>query len=153
MSLRKAEFGPRFLAAFVDGAVCAVLSLLPFIGFLIGAAYLLVKDGIMYELTKKEEWRNRSVGKKLLSLEVVALDGNRVDLVTSAKRNLPLSVGSIIAVVPAIGLIIGPFAGLVLGIVEIYLVLTDPEGRRLGDRWAGTQVVATEAASVGRTLQ
>ena len=44
-----------------------------------------------------------------------------------------------------------PFLGLLgvvqfaISIIEIVLVLTDAEGRRLGDKFAGTKVVNSEA--------
>jgi len=141
----KADLVSRFLAALIDGIVAGVLSLVPLVGFLAGGVYTLTKDGIMYELTKNLEYKGRSIGKKLLRLTVVRLDGGPVDLRVSAKRNLTLALGGLIGIVPLLGWVIGPFVSLVLGVVELLLVLGDPLGRRLGDKWAGTQVVAETA--------
>lgn len=141
----KADLISRFLAALIDGLVAGVLSLVPFVGFLAGGVYTLTKDRIMYELTKNPDYRNRSLGKKLLRLKVVRLDGGPVDMAVSAKRNLPLAVGEIIGIVPVLGWIFGPVLGLVMTVLELLFVLLDPLGRRLGDRWAGTQVVPETA--------
>ncbi|MDK2926205.1 MAG: hypothetical protein PWQ41_1979 [Bacillota bacterium] len=141
----KADLVSRFLAALIDSLVAGVLSLVPFVGFLAGGVYTLTKDGIMYELTKNPEYKDRSLGKKLLRLKVVRLDGGPVDMAVSAKRNLPLAIGGIIGIVPVLGWIFGPILGLIMALLELLLVLTDPAGRRLGDRWAGTQVVPETA--------
>ncbi|BCV25981.1 RDD family protein [Gelria sp. Kuro-4] len=146
----KADLVSRFLAALIDGIVAGVLSLVPLVGFLAGGVYTLTKDGIMYELTKNPEYKGRSIGKKLLRLTVVRVDGGPVDLRVSAKRNLTLALGGLIGIVPLLGWVIGPFVSLVLGVVELLLVLGDPLGRRLGDKWAGTQVVAETATLPAR---
>jgi uncharacterized RDD family membrane protein YckC len=89
----------------------------------------------------------RSIGKKLIKLRPVRLDGQPMDPVTSAKRNLPLAVGavgSIFWVIPILGWIVAILfgvVGLVIGIIELVLVLTDAEGRRMGDKLAGTKVI------------
>lgn len=145
----KADLVSRFLAALIDSLVAGVLSLVPFVGFLAGGVYTLTKDGIMYELTKNPEYKDRSLGKKLLRLKVVRLDGGPVDVAVSAKRNLPLAIGGIIGIVPLLGWLIGPVLGLIMTFLELLLVLVDPGGRRLGDRWAGTQVVPEVTAMPG----
>ena len=53
----------------------------------------------------------------------------------------PLGIGNLIALVPFIGWILQVVGGIV-NLVEMLAVLLDPQGRRIGDRWAGTQVVA-----------
>ncbi|MFP4662203.1 MAG: RDD family protein [Halanaerobiales bacterium] len=141
MDQKKAEFLPRFMAAVIDGFVGWIFVLIPFLGGLLSAAYILLKDGIMFQITKNDDWKNKSIGKKVMNLEVEKLDGGVVDLAVSAKRNIPLSIGSIIAVVPILGWIIGPIVALVFAVIEIVVFLTDERGRRLGDRWANTMVV------------
>lgn len=69
------------------------------------------------------------------------LDNMEMDISTSARRNLTLGLGSLIALVPIIGWILGVIIGAIMNIVEMLFVLMDSEGRRLGDKWAGTQVV------------
>lgn len=141
---KKVDFMPRFMAAIVDGVIAWLPVFIPIIGGLLGAVYLLVKDGIIYEITRNDEWKNKSIGKKLFKLEVVRTDGKRVDITTSAKRNLPLTIGSFISIIPIMGWIIGPIIAFGLALVELVLFLIDKQGRRLGDRFAETQVVAVE---------
>jgi uncharacterized RDD family membrane protein YckC len=47
----------------------------------------------------------------------------------------------VLSIVPIIGWILGGIIGFIISIIEVILVLTDGRGRRLGDKWANTQVV------------
>ncbi len=143
----KADLFRRFLAALVDGLITAGLrAVLPIVvGPLAGGLYYLFRDGLMYELTKKEEWRGRSIGKKLFHLQVVRLDKGPVDLVVSAKRNITLSLGILLAAIPLLGWIVGMVITVAFTLIEVALIFTDSQGRRLGDRWAATRVVETAA--------
>lgn len=141
MEHQKADLVKRFLAALIDGAIAWVFALIPVIGGLIGLAYLLLKDAVMYQVTKDAQWMNKSVGKKLMQIKVVTEDETVVDWATSAKRNIPISIGNIFSIIPVLGWIIGFPISVIVGIIELVLILTDPNARRLGDRWAGTQVV------------
>lgn len=147
MSYPRAEPLPRILAALVDAVVAGVFSVIPVVGWAIGLLYILFRDGLLYELTRQEEWRDQSIGKRLLALKVVSLDGRNIDLLTSARRNLTLSLGGLLTFIPVLGLILGPIVGLLLGLAELVLWLNDPRGQRWGDRWANTQVVAVETDS------
>jgi uncharacterized RDD family membrane protein YckC len=141
----KAPLGKRFLAALIDGALTFVVGFLPVIGWLIGSAYWLLRDGLDLEFMD-----HRSLGKKVMGLRPVTLDGAPMDLVASAKRNWPLAIGgiaSLLVAVPFIGWIVAIPVALValgIGIIEIVLVFTDPRGRRIGDRTGNSQVVVVE---------
>ncbi len=132
----------RFVAFLIDAVAVAVIGLVPVIGGLVGMAYVLFRDGLDLEFMQR-----RSLGKKLMKLTVVRTDGQPMDLATSARRNWPLVFGSLtqlLLFVPVIGWILIPFvliAGAVLVIIEIVRVITKPEGKRLGDDFAGTRVV------------
>ncbi len=138
----KADLGKRFIAALIDGLLAGGVSIIPFIGGIIGAAYILLRDGLELEFMDR-----RSIGKKLLKLRPVRLNGQPMDVETSIKRNLPLcigAVGSIFWIIPVLGWILAlvlAVVGLFVAIVELVMVLTDPEGRRLGDKLGDTKVV------------
>ncbi len=138
----KADLGKRFIAALIDGLLAGGVSIIPFIGGLIGAAYILLRDGLELEFMDR-----RSIGKKLLKLRPLRLDGQPMDVATSVKRNLPLcigAVGSIFWIIPILGWILAILLGvmgLIVAIVELVLVLTDPEGRRMGDKLGATRVI------------
>ena len=138
----KADLVKRFVAAIIDGAVAAVVGMIPVIGGLVGLTYILLRDGFEFDFMDY-----RSVGKKLMKLRPVKDDGTRMTLRDSFQRNWPLVFGSLVQIlifIPVIGWVLIPFvalAGLALGIAEIVLVFTNPEGRRWGDRLAGTKVV------------
>lgn len=153
MSYPKADLFKRFLSSLIDGIIAGIPGFIPVVGGLVGAVYTLTKDALVYEITKDGSWKNRSIGKRLLGLEVVTLGGGDLDLAASAKRNITLAAGSLIAVVPVAGWVAGGVLGGILGIIECVLVLADPQGRRMGDRIANTQVVESEALAVAQTGQ
>ncbi len=142
----------RFLAMLIDGIIATVLGavvgmIIPIPGGIVGGAYYLIRDGLDVDFMKQ-----RSLGKKVMKLDVVRLDGKPMDLETSVKRNWMFGFGaasSILIYIPILGwlliLVGGPIA-LCLGLYECYKVLTDKEGRRWGDTLAGTMVI-TESAS------
>lgn len=138
----KADLGKRFIAALIDGLLAGGVSIIPVIGGIIGGAYILLRDGLELEFMDR-----RSIGKKLMKLRPLRLDGQAMDIETSIKRNLPLcigAVGSIFWIIPILGWILAILlgvVGLVVGIIELVMVLTDPEGRRMGDKFAGTRVI------------
>ncbi len=74
--------------------------------------------------------------------------GDLVDTNISAKRNIPLTIGSFIAIIPVLGWVIGPIVGLVFAIIELVLIFTDNKRQRLGDRWAGTTVIKAREIDV-----
>ncbi len=135
----KADLGKRIIAAIIDGLISGVLGLIPVAGGLVGAAYMLVRDGLDIEFMNMQ-----SLGKKVMKLRAIRVDGQPMDLASSVKRNIPFAIGPIIMIVPILGWIIGPLVALIIGIIEIVLVLTDDEGRRMGDRFAETKVIEVQ---------
>jgi len=133
----------RFLAFLIDGLIAGGLSALPLIGGLVGAAYFVLRDGLDVDFMP-----GRSLGKQVLDIDVVRLDGRPMDLETSLRRNWMWGLGPVAAIAAAFPIFGGFFRGLVslfglvVGLYEVYRVLTDSEGRRWGDDLAQTQVVA-----------
>lgn len=107
-----------------------------------GAAYLVARDGV-----EAGPLRFRSVGKYVMGL--VRLDGRPVSLETSVQRNWMLGVlfvAGLFVFVPIVGGALASllsFLGLGLILFEVYNVLSDPAGRRWGDRLGNTKVVET----------
>lgn len=136
----------RFIAFLIDAVAVYAVGLVPIIGGIVGVAYVLLRDGLDYDFMDK-----RSIGKKIMKLRPVRLDGKPMDMRTSVMRNLPLTLGSlaqILLFVPILGWIFVPFvliAGIVVVIIEIVRVFNDPEGRRWGDQLAGTKVIVVKA--------
>jgi uncharacterized RDD family membrane protein YckC len=149
-ALGKADIGKRFIAALIDAIpavlVGFVLGMIPILGGIIGGlaagAWWLVRDGLDLEFADR-----RSPGKKLLKLRPVRLDGQPLTLEDSIKRNLPLAaycVGYLLWVVPVLGHIISIpifLIGGLVGLIEAVFVLSDADGRRMGDKLAGTRVI------------
>jgi hypothetical protein len=168
----KADLGKRFVAAAIDGGIGIVIGLIPAVGGLAAAAYWAVRDGMEFEFM-----HHRSVGKHLMKLRPVTLDGSPMDITASVRRNWMFALGGIVELlwwIPFIGWLFSvrrnwmfalggivellwwiPFIGwlfvipvalaaFAIGVLELYLVITDPEGRRLGDKIANTMVIEVE---------
>ncbi len=126
----------------------------PALGWVVAAAYILFRDGLSISFMD-----HRSIGKRMLRLRAVRDDGLPMTLGVSVRRNWPLVV-AFFGVTPvfqffAIFLIMEAASGGIEGtagiiilaailafiLVEAVLILPYRDGRRLGDRWAGTRVV------------
>ncbi len=147
----RADLARRVIAAILDHLVCMVPYLFLIFGLplwllnLLFSGLFLTKDAIIFEISRQEEYKNKSIGKKLMNLKIACLDGGYVDWIRSIRRNVTLAAGFIVGVLPVIGKFFGPLVAFGFLIVEIFLVLTDESGRRIGDRIALTQVVDVEA--------
>jgi uncharacterized RDD family membrane protein YckC len=117
--------GPRFLAVIIDGVILAivygVLSLA--LHGSTTAATLESVIAIVY-LIAMEATQGATIGKKVLGLRVVKLDGTPIGWGESIIRNL-------LRIIDSIG-------GYLLGAI---LVWTSPRKQRLGDRVAKTVVI------------
>ena len=141
-ALAKADVGKRIVAAMIDFAIAFVMIIVPGIGQLLGAGYLLLRDGLELDFMN-----HRSIGKKVMKLHLESVEGQPIELITSVKRNWIFAFGPLVLLlffIPILGWLMLPFAlfaTLALGITELVLAITDADGRRLGDKWAGTMVV------------
>ena len=151
----KVDLGKRLGAALIDGVLVLVVTGIFFsiagyramgLAILLGAAYFLFRDGLDVGFMPL-----RSLGKKFLGLRPVRLDGQAMTLETSLRRNWTLCLGPLFQ---GLSFLIGGWEGFFLfpmlaglgalvALVEAILVLTDAEGRRFGDKFANTQVVAS----------
>ncbi len=158
MAHGKADLVKRIVAAIIDNVVIAfiinlvlglALGWIPVLGGLaaglIAAAYIGFKDALPID-----QLNGSSPGKVLFKLKAVrASDGSKLDYEASLKRNAPLFVPSVIGalfgIIPIlgalIGLVIAGLLGLVAYIAELVKVITDEQGIRFGDTWAGTIVI------------
>lgn len=156
MPAPKADLVKRFLAALVDGLIAGAIgfvfglfgTFMSGVGTLVGAFYILVRDGIETPYTD-----GRSVGKRLIGLRPTRIDGAPMTVETSIRRNWTLGLAGLVSGVGTMLVALGPLALLgvpvlllsavigLLGLVEAVLVVTDDEGRRIGDKTAGTVVV------------
>ncbi|HET7552959.1 MAG TPA: RDD family protein [Gemmatimonadaceae bacterium] len=142
LTTAKADTGKRVVAAIIDCIVAAVLNFIPAIGGLAAAAYWLVRDGMEIDFMDR-----RSIGKKVMKLRPIRLDGQPMDIDTSVRRNWMFALGGVawfLKYIPIFGWLLLPLVGiaaLALGLYELFRVITDPQGRRLGDTMAGTKVI------------
>jgi uncharacterized RDD family membrane protein YckC len=118
----KADVNRRLIAVGVDSSFVAVAAYFywnsgfwPYLAP--GVAYLIFRDGI----------HGQSIGKFLMGLIVISLEtGKPATLSSSVRRNL---------------LFLIPGANVVALMLEVRTLISDPQGQRLGDRLAQTQVV------------
>ncbi|WP_420455486.1 RDD family protein [Rubrivirga sp.] len=147
----------RFAAALLDATLALLLALAPAalapgvlkgrmfgVGLLLGAGYLLLRDGLPYA-----EWGARSLGKRWIGIRPYAVGGEPLTWALSARRNATVAgavaVWALLYVVGGyrgipFGEVVLALAGLVVA-AEAALVAVDPAGRRIGDRWAETRVI------------
>ena len=151
----------RFVAALLDATLALLIALTPAafvpgvlksrvfgVGLLLGAAYLLLRDGIPYA-----DWGARSLGKRWLGLRPYQIGPAPLTWTASMRRNATLGGAMLIG---AVLYLVGGYKGLPFGDyvlyaatavvgVEALLVAVDPVGRRLGDRIGKTRVVEARA--------
>ena len=136
---KKVDTGKRIVAFIIDAVVAAVVGLIPILGLIIGAAYWALRDGLNIDFMDQ-----RSIGKKIMKLRPVTLEGTKLELTDSIKRNWMLAIVPLSVIIPFLGWFVMLPVGLILVIVEIILTLTDKEGRRFGDKMAKTIVIEVE---------
>jgi uncharacterized RDD family membrane protein YckC len=121
-SYAKADVLKRLYAGTIDALLIATSGILSWksdstLWLGAGAAYLLLRDAM----------KGQSVGKCFFGLVVVSLEtGRPASLTGSIRRNL---------------LLLLPGANVVAVFLEALTVVRDPQGQRLGDRLAQTQVI------------
>ncbi|NNF28168.1 MAG: RDD family protein [Gemmatimonadetes bacterium] len=141
----KADLSKRIVAGLIDGVAAMIVGMIPVLGWIVAPAYWLLRDGLDIDFMDR-----RSIGKKLTKLRPVRDDGLPMDIETSVRRNWVFAIGGLIgllAAIPIIGWLLLPFAiiaAITIGAVEIFLTVVDPEGRRFGDKFAGTKVIEVE---------
>lgn len=112
--------------------IAAVTEIIPRAGFFAGLAYLLLGDGF---------FDGRSIGKKLIRLQVIsAKTGTPCTFREPVLRNSTFAAGYLLLLVPWIGWIFF----LLISVIEFTLVLGSRDGARLGDGIAGTVVIETK---------
>ncbi len=130
----KANILHRFIAKAIDLLIFGFLSEIfyPF-GILAGLLYILISDGF---------FNGQSLGKKLIGLRVIDVPGgNKIEFKESIIRNFLLALALSFSLIPFIGYFLLFTAGLFIYGFEIYLIIKNPEGDRLGDRFAYTRVI------------
>ena len=138
----KANLTKRAFAIVIDLVFAMLLSRIPYIGWFAGVGYMLFRDGFDFEFLNRQ-----SLGKKLMGLKTLRLDGLAVDFAVSVRRNWMFALVTLAGIVfwmPVLrffAVLTAGFLSLLIGAFEIYLVFNDTEGRRWGDTFAGTKVV------------
>jgi hypothetical protein len=143
-TLTKADPVKRIIAFVIDAVAALIVGLIPFVGGIIGALYMLLRDALPIEALEY-----KSIGKKLLKLSVVNIEDptSKIDYTASAKRNWMFALGPMMMFflfIPILGWIIDILIGIavfILVIIEIIKIFSDEKGVRLGDNMAGTMVI------------
>jgi uncharacterized RDD family membrane protein YckC len=81
-----------------------------------------------------------SLGKRVVGLRVVSADGRFANRRSLVLRNVPLALAPALLFIPLIGPFLAAPTGFVVVVVEAIGVLS--QAQRIGDRLAGTMVVA-----------
>lgn len=129
----KADLTLRALARLVDFLVAFALAwCAPPVGPIAAAVYMLVADALM---------NGQSLGKRLFGVRAISVSRRApAGLVESVLRNSPFALvavfGSVALLWPALFV-----AGPAILLFEGYRAVTEPQGIRMGDLFADTQVV------------
>lgn len=134
----------RLMAKLIDAAIAGMLARLAFpFGMVLGLLYLLSADAM---------GNGQSVGKRLLGLRTVEPStGLPATVGQSLKRNLDLALLYGLVFIPLLGYVLALVLGVFVLTVEIYAVLREPHGLRMGDLWAQTQVVGRATIRLDQT--
>lgn len=131
----KLDLRVRLVARLMDAAIATAFIVLlrgP-AGALLATLFLLLADAL---------FQGQSPGKKCLGLKVVQLSTRQgAGIKASARRNAILAICPLFTAIPAAGFWIAPLAALCLSGAEFFFARVHPLGMRLGDGWAGTQVI------------
>jgi uncharacterized RDD family membrane protein YckC len=129
-ALKRADAFLRIVAKVLDFLLIASVSeLLPKAGFLTGVMYILISDSL---------FEGRSIGKKIIGLQVISLSSKTICSVKeSILRNLPFALALLALKIPFIGWLIGGF----IGLIELIMIFAGTDGMRAGDMLANTTVV------------
>lgn len=133
--MQKAKNTDRALAFIIDLLIAMGLGSIPILGGIFSFIYFLLRDGIS---------KGEGIGKRVMKIKVVRYESNApIDYADSAKRNLIFALPAIALIIPFLGWVLYFVFSVAVWIVEIIAFLRDPQGRRIGDKWAGTWVVTT----------
>ena len=117
-----ASAGQRIGAYLIDAILMTVIGIIPLLGILLIIAYALLRDALPF-------LDGQSVGKKLLKLRAVTEDGQ------SLSGNWgPAIVRNVVLMIPF------------FPVVELIVLLTNKDVKRLGDQWAKTKVIVDQGA-------
>jgi uncharacterized RDD family membrane protein YckC len=121
-----------YLIDLIPAVILGLVALIPFVGIIIAGLFL-----TPYWLLR--DVGGASLGKVLLGMRIVTLDGQPASTGARVLRNLTLIPAPACMIIPLIGyLLVTPVAFIVI-LVEAIMLLS--QGSRLGDKLAGTVVV------------
>jgi len=135
------------LAGRGGGFMGFVPHIIAFVGAAVLLAYVLLRDSIV---------SGQSVGKKIMGLRVVLTSGQPMTLMDGVKRNALFAIGSALGLIsatlqllPCLGgclawplWILDSLATFAIVVIEVFNIIQDPNGVRLGDKMAYTRVTA-----------
>ena len=131
----KLDVRARLAARLIDVAIALVplFFLPPPGGALCAALFLIVADAL---------FQGQSPGKKCLGIKVVRLRTRLgAGVRCSARRNALFALSALLTGIPGHGVWIAPLVATAIALIELIRARRHPLGQRLGDIWAGTQVI------------
>lgn len=130
------DVGLRIAAYLLDVIPAMIVGLavgwIPIIGAIL-AGLILLTYWLLRDIT------GSSIGKRIVGLRVVRMDGSPSGAKGRILRNLPIAIGPGLLVIPLAGYALAPPVAGILILTEFVLLATKKQ--RLGDMLAGTTVV------------
>lgn len=135
MSFRKPGPNKRVCAALIDSFIASFIG--GVLAILIDASWLpSLASGIVF-LLRDALPGGQSIGKRIVGLQIAPVGEAELNMLkASVLRNLPLAL----AYAPGFSAVLSGLPVVAIFILEYALVLKADEGRRLGDKLAGTRV-------------
>jgi uncharacterized RDD family membrane protein YckC len=132
----KADLTLRGLARLADFTIAfGIATTAPGFGPLVAAVFLLLADGLI---------QGQSPGKRIFGIKVVVPSTRApVGFQESALRNAPFAAATLCWALPLLWPVFF-LVGVPAVVYEAWRVYDEPQGRRLGDKLADTQVVDTK---------
>ena len=138
--MKAAQFHQRLMAKGIDFFLVLYVARNEHAFWIIlGILYLLISDGF---------FQGQSLGKRIVGLKTIYFEPKtreylNVSFAQSAIRNCVFAGILLLSIIPWLGFVFG-ILGMILILLEVYFMYTDPEQMRIGDIYARTKVVQTQ---------
>ena len=127
----------RIMAFAIDYGIAMLLLLIPYAGGPFSFLYLICRDIFPF-------MKYQSIGKKIIGIKVVQEEKPHIGILASLKRNI-LFMPNALLLIPSTDFYYPViFINVMALVVELYLIYTAEDHKRLGDNFAETMVIEEE---------
>ncbi|HEX8548998.1 MAG TPA: RDD family protein [Cytophagaceae bacterium] len=136
-NLTLARSHQRIMAFAIDYGIAMLLLLIPYAGGALSFLYLICRDNLPF-------MKYQSIGKKLIGIKVMQEEKSHIGVLASLKRNIIFLPNALLLIQGSSFYYPVLFINMITLVIELYLVYTAEDHKRLGDNFAETMVVEEE---------